>query len=173
MSGAHARAQTTISRGAARTRNSSVYRGEDRAWRTGTRARAGRAKADILVTRTASPDAARSKFDSSAGVKGRSVDAVLFGVVEECDMDKNDVALRIRQRLETGVLPRIIPPLTTEPGWPASPTGHIKADTAIGVVKCAACDSAGAQVAYRFPDGRIVRFHGRCHRIWEEECQRS
>ena len=132
-----------------------------------------RAKADIHVTRTALPDAARSKFDSSARGKGPSVDAVLVGVVEECDMDKNDVALRIRQRLETGVLPRIIPPLTTEPGWPASPTGHIKADTAIGVVKCAACDSPGAQVAYRFPDGRIVRFHGRCHRIWEEECQRS
>jgi hypothetical protein len=88
-------------------------------------------------------------------------------------MDKSDVTQRIRQRMEAGVLPRVIPPLTTEPGWPASPTGHIKADTAIGVVKCAACDSPGAQVAYRFPDGRIVRFHGRCHRIWEEECQRS
>jgi hypothetical protein len=88
-------------------------------------------------------------------------------------MDKNDVTQRIRQRIESGVLPRVIPPLTSEPGWASSPTGHIKADTAIGVVKCAACDSPGAQVAYRFPDGRIVRFHGRCHRIWEEECQRS
>jgi hypothetical protein len=92
---------------------------------------------------------------------------------ENNDMDKSDVAQRIRQRMEAGVLPRVIPPLTGEPGWPTSPTGHIKADTAIGVVKCAACDSPGAQVAYRFPDGRIVRFHGRCHRIWEEECQRS
>lgn len=88
-------------------------------------------------------------------------------------MDKNDVTQRIRQRMEAGVLPRVLPPLTSEPGWPSSPTGHIKADTAIGVVKCAACDSPGAQVAYRFPDGRIMRFHGRCHRIWEEECQRG
>ena len=88
-------------------------------------------------------------------------------------MDKTDVTQRIRQRMEAGVLPRVIPPLTGEPGWPTAATGHIKADTAIGVVKCAACDSPGAQVAYRFPDGRIVRFHGRCHRIWEEECQRS
>jgi hypothetical protein len=86
-------------------------------------------------------------------------------------MDNNDVAELIRQRLETGVLPRVAPPLTTEPGWATSPTGHIRADAGIGKVKCAACDSPGAQVAYQFPDGRIVRFHGRCHRIWEEMCQ--
>jgi hypothetical protein len=89
------------------------------------------------------------------------------------EMDKNEVTQRIRQRMETGALPRVIPPLTTEPGWSTSATGHIKTDTAIGVVRCAACDAPGAQVAYRFPDGRIVRFHGRCHRIWEEECQRG
>ena len=87
-------------------------------------------------------------------------------------MEKQDVTEKIRQRLAAGVLPRVIPPLTTEPGWPTSPTGHINADTAIGVVKCAACDGPGAQVAFRFPDGRILRFHGRCHRFWEEECRR-
>ena len=87
-------------------------------------------------------------------------------------MDKNMVTLRVRERLDMGLLPRAMPPLTTEPGRPTSPTAHIKADTGIGVVKCAACDEAGAQVAYRFPDGRILRFHGRCHRIWETECER-
>jgi hypothetical protein len=122
-----------------------------------------------------SPRRARGKFDSSTRVKGRFVEAGVAGGDRGRTehMDKNDVTQRIRQRMEAGVLPRVIPPLTGEPGWPTSPTGHIKADTAIGVVKCAACDSPGAQVAYRFPDGRIVRFHGRCHRIWEEECQRS
>jgi hypothetical protein len=88
-------------------------------------------------------------------------------------MDKHTVTLRIRERLEAGTLPRAIPPLTTEPRWPTSPTGHITADMAIGVVRCAACDELGAQVAYRFPDGRILRFHGRCHRIWETECERG
>jgi len=88
-------------------------------------------------------------------------------------VDKHEVAKRIREQLANGTLPRIIAPLTTEPGWPTSPTGHISADSAIGVVRCAACNDTGAQVAYRFPDGRIVRFHGRCHRIWEEECLRS
>ena len=77
------------------------------------------------------------------------------------------------QDMAAGILPRAIPPLTTEPGRPTSPVGTIKADTGIGVVRCAACDELGAQVAYRFPDGRILRFHGRCHRIWEMECQRS
>jgi hypothetical protein len=86
-------------------------------------------------------------------------------------MDPRDVTRNIRERMAAGLLPRVIPPLTPA-GRSASPTGHIKADTAIGVVKCAACDTRGAQVAYRFPDGRIVRFHGRCHRIWEDECRR-
>jgi hypothetical protein len=88
-------------------------------------------------------------------------------------MDKSTVAQQISQRLAAGVLPRAIAPLTTHPGGSALPTGHINADTAIGVVRCAACDDLGAQVAYRFPDGRIVRFHGRCHRLWEEECERT
>jgi hypothetical protein len=88
-------------------------------------------------------------------------------------MDKSTVTQQIRQRLQSGVLPRAIAPLTTHPGGCTLATGHIKADTAIGVVRCAACDDLGAQVAYRFPDGRIVRFHGRCHRLWEEECAQA
>lgn len=88
-------------------------------------------------------------------------------------MDKNSVTQRICERLAAGILPRAIPPLTTEAGRRTSPTGHMNADTAIGVARCAACDDLGAQVAYRFPDGRVLRFHGRCHRIWEEECQRG
>jgi len=86
-------------------------------------------------------------------------------------MDRQAVTQTIRERMAAGILPRVVPPLTA-PGRPTSPTGHINADTAIGVVTCAACDTRGAQVAYRFPDGRIVRFHGRCHRIWEDECRR-
>jgi hypothetical protein len=88
-------------------------------------------------------------------------------------MDKNTVTLRIRERLDAGTLPRVRPPLTTAPGSPTSPTGHINADTAIDVARCEACDELGAHVAYLFPDGRILRFHGRCHRIWEEECERG
>ncbi len=86
-------------------------------------------------------------------------------------MDRQAVTQTIRERMAAGILPRVIPPLTA-PGRPTAPTGHINADTSIGVVTCAACDTRGAQVAYRFPDGRIVRFHGRCHRIWEDECRR-
>jgi hypothetical protein len=88
-------------------------------------------------------------------------------------MDKQGVAQRIRERLDAGTLPRTIPPITTEVRRPSMATGHITADTTIGVVRCAACDELGAQVAFRFPDGRIVMFHGRCHRMWEEECQRA
>ena len=78
-------------------------------------------------------------------------------------MDKKTVTQRIRERLDAGTLPRATAPLTREPGWPTSPVGHIHADTAIGVVRCAACNDVGAQ----------LRFHGRCHRIWEEECHRG
>ncbi len=88
-------------------------------------------------------------------------------------MDKKTVTQRIRERLDAGTLPRATAPLTREPGWPTSPVGHIHAGTAIGVVRCTACNDVGAQLAYLFPDGRILRFHGRCHRIWEEECHRG
>ena len=88
-------------------------------------------------------------------------------------MDKNAVTERIRERLNAGTLPRVIPSLMREPGRPTSPTGNIYKDSSIGVARCAACDDPGAQIAHQFPDGRILRFHGRCHRIWEEECQRD
>lgn len=87
-------------------------------------------------------------------------------------MDRLDITRNIRQRIATGLLPRIVPSVTTVPGRSASATGHINVDSAIGAVKCAACDTRGAQVAYRFPDGRIVRLHAECHRIWQDECRR-
>src|SRR5260370_14936774 len=87
----------------------------------------------------------------------------------ERDREKTTVTLRIREGLDAGTCPGGRPPLTTEPGSPTSPTGHINADTAIDVARCEACDELGAHVAYLFPDGRILRFPGRCHRIWEED----
>ena len=50
-------------------------------------------------------------------------------------MDKSTVTEQIRRRLQAGVLPRAIAPLTTHPGGSALGTGHIYADTAIGVVR--------------------------------------
>jgi hypothetical protein len=86
-------------------------------------------------------------------------------------MDKETVRQKIRERLASGTLPRFVPPLT-KPGLPqtSAPPTQIKADTAIGVARCSGCDGQGAHVAVRLPAGAIVRFHGRCHRIWEEEC---
>ena len=88
-------------------------------------------------------------------------------------MDKQEVTRKIRQLMEAGRLPRVIPPMAGEPRFPTSPTAHVKFETSIGVVRCAACEETGAQVSFRFPDGRIIRFHGRCHRLWEEECRRA
>jgi hypothetical protein len=88
-------------------------------------------------------------------------------------MDKDAIRQQIRARLEAGTLPRAVPPLTKAGHAPSTtPSASIGADSAIGLARCAGCDAAGAGVTYRFPDGTIVRFHGRCHRIWEEECQR-
>jgi hypothetical protein len=89
-------------------------------------------------------------------------------------MDKDTIRQKIRARLDAGTLPRTAPPLTKAGTAPATePTGAIVADSAIGLARCSGCDEAGAGVTYRYPDGTIVRFHGRCHRIWEEECQRA
>jgi hypothetical protein len=89
-------------------------------------------------------------------------------------MDKASVREKIRQRLHAGTLPRSAPPLTLDgPPRTSAPPTHIKADTAIGLARCSGCDGDGAHVAVRFPDGSILRFHGRCHRIWEEECRAS
>jgi len=71
-------------------------------------------------------------------------------------MDKDTVTLRIRERLDARMLPRVIPSLMREPGRPTSPRGNIYKDSSIGVAKCAACDDPGAQIAYQFPDGRIL-----------------
>jgi hypothetical protein len=87
-------------------------------------------------------------------------------------MDSDTVRRKIRERLDAGMLPRAVPPLLKAgPPQVSAPPTQIKADTAIGLARCAGCDEAGAQVAVRVPDGSVLRFHGRCHRIWEEECQ--
>ena len=88
-------------------------------------------------------------------------------------MDRDTATQRIRERLHAGMLPRVIPSLMREPSRPTSPSGNIYEDSSIGVARCSACDDPGAQIAYRFPDGRVLRFHGRCHRIWEEECHQG
>jgi len=87
-------------------------------------------------------------------------------------MEQETIRQKIRERLAAGTLPREIPPLTGGPGQPLAPRAHIKADTAIGLARCSGCDDQGARVTYRYADGTIIRFHGRCHRIWEEECRR-
>jgi len=83
-------------------------------------------------------------------------------------MDRDTIRQKIRARLDAGTLPRAVPPLTkagTAP--PTTPSASIQADSAIGLARCAGCDDAGAGVTYRYPDGSIVRFHGRCHRTIE------
>jgi len=71
-------------------------------------------------------------------------------------MDKDTVTLRIRERLDARMLPRVIPSLMREPGRPTSPRGNFYKDSSIGVAKCAACDDPGAQIAYQSPDRRIL-----------------
>ncbi len=85
-------------------------------------------------------------------------------------MEQDTIRQKIRERLAAGALPREIPPLTGGPGQPLAPRAHIMADSAIGLARCSGCDADGARVTYRYADGTILRFHGRCHRIWEEEC---
>jgi len=46
-------------------------------------------------------------------------------------MDKKTVTQRIRERLDAGTLPRVIPSLMREPGRPTSPSGNIYKDSSI------------------------------------------
>lgn len=88
-------------------------------------------------------------------------------------MSEDPIRKKIRKRLDDGTLPREVP-LLTKRGLeqPGTPLAHMRADSAIGLTRCSGCDAEGAQVTYRYADGAIIRFHSRCHRIWEEECQR-
>lgn len=87
-------------------------------------------------------------------------------------MDREAVRQQIRRRLESGALPSGPPQLTVGPGQPPlPPKSTVAADSAIRLARCSGCDEGGAQMTYRYPDGTILRFHGRCHRIWDEECQ--
>ncbi len=83
-------------------------------------------------------------------------------------MKDEAIRRKIRQRLEGGALPRQLPAMTTGPGQ-ALPDVNFSVDAAIGITKCSGCDGPRAQIAYRYLDGTIIRFHGQCHRIWDEE----
>lgn len=88
-------------------------------------------------------------------------------------MDREVVRRQIRKRLESGALPSAAPKLTVGAGEPPiHPKSKMAADLAIDLARCAGCDELGAQVTYRYADGTILRFHSRCHRLWEEECER-
>lgn len=87
-------------------------------------------------------------------------------------MNQDTIRQTIRERLDAGILPSKMPALTGGPGRPPTPMVYIKADTSIDVAKCSGCGEDGAAVTYRYADGTIVRFHGRCSRVWEEECRR-
>ena len=89
-------------------------------------------------------------------------------------MDQTLIRNKIRERLTAGTLPRGAPRVTDSgPRQSSASLGQIQADTAIDLARCSGCDDLGAAVTYRYPDGQIIRFHGRCHRLWEEECQQS
>lgn len=112
------------------------------------------------------------RFDAKAEVDTPPAVRLRIDPERRTPVEQEAIRQKIRERLAAGTLPRGVPPLIGGPGLPVTPQAHIMAEAAIGLARCSGCDDAGARVTYRYADGTIIRFHGRCHRLWEEECQR-
>jgi hypothetical protein len=87
-------------------------------------------------------------------------------------MDEDRIRATVRERLRTGVLPTDLPPAEPVGGQPASPVPAIRTEQGTGE-PCAACKepiAVGEPLeACEYPSGRVLRFHGWCYKIWNDE----
>jgi hypothetical protein len=92
---------------------------------------------------------------------------------EVVPMKEAELRTRIRELLQSGVLPRMFPPMTMlEPGLPAAARDRIQAGRVSGTT-CTACEEPNPYLTYRYPAGRVVHLHTRCNVIWNEERRRA
>jgi hypothetical protein len=87
-------------------------------------------------------------------------------------MDEDRIRAQVRDRLRTGVLPTALPPADPAGGHPASPVPAIRTEQGTGE-PCAACEepiAVGEPLeACAYPSGQVLRFHGWCYKIWNDE----
>jgi hypothetical protein len=87
-------------------------------------------------------------------------------------MDEDRMRATVRERLRAGVLPMELPPAGPVGGPPTSPVPAIRTEQGTGE-PCAACEepiAVGKPLeACAYPSGRVLRFHGWCNKIWNDE----
>jgi hypothetical protein len=87
-------------------------------------------------------------------------------------MDEDRIRAKVRERLRTDVLPKDLPPADPAGGPPASPVPAIRTERGTGE-PCAACEepiAVGEPLeACAYPSGHVLRFHGWCYKVWNDE----
>jgi hypothetical protein len=88
-------------------------------------------------------------------------------------MDDDVIRVKVRQKLQSGALPRTTWPLEqTETAHQLPPDPVIRQEMGSGQ-PCVACDepitAAERLIRYPYPPAREVCFHERCEAIWQEE----
>jgi hypothetical protein len=75
--------------------------------------------------------------------------------------------VRLQALIEAGELPSAppIPAASFRPGTPADPRMRI-GDPSDESARCMICLEAGSGVSYVYRDGRTIRVHAACHRLW-------
>lgn len=87
-------------------------------------------------------------------------------------MDEDRIHAKVREQLRTNALPKDLPPAEPEGGQPASPVPAIRTERGTGE-PCAACEepiAVGEPLeAVEYPSGHVLRFHGWCYKVWNDE----
>jgi hypothetical protein len=87
-------------------------------------------------------------------------------------MEEAAIRAKIRQHIQTGMLPKDLPP--AEPTEASQPTAVPAIRTSKGTGEpCSACEEPIAPEEpleeCEYPSGQVLRFHGLCYRYWNEE----
>jgi hypothetical protein len=85
-------------------------------------------------------------------------------------MDEAELRARIREQLQSGALPRMLPGAPFKAGLPTTAV-NMQFGAISGAI-CLACGEAEPTLTYSYPSGLVVRVHDACETIWREERER-
>jgi hypothetical protein len=86
-------------------------------------------------------------------------------------MHEAEIRVRIRERLKSGALPRMLPASPLKSGVPPGAV-NMQCGVISGAT-CLACGEADPTIMYSYPSGPVVRVHDACQVIWPEEREQT